>query len=200
MTEKKEMQVFNIHNLPARTNIKQVHKSIILTANLRQTMGYFFFPFMIIWTIQVIYGFINGNEPFNEGIGFNLIFVTLVLLIVSLAFWSVTLMMLWGKVEITIDEEYIRIFRGVGKIGDNRIFKLEGVYVDKKNPMKINGKNRYVLMKNKANLLSSRDLTMEQYDYLMMAIDKILEDKNQGKKFWMQGAESEDISEHLLES
>jgi len=107
---------FNEKETPNGAWIKTDFNSTIIGATTRSPIAFFLVPFMLIWSggsIGGIYGsqLINGKFDLVQSL-FGIPF-----LIGSIIFWSFALMSIWGKVELTLDNQGGKIFTGIGNIG-----------------------------------------------------------------------------------
>jgi len=107
---------FNINNTPNGTWIKKGFNHTIIGATTRSPIAFFLVPFMLVWSggsIGGIYGtqLVNGEFDLFQSL-FGIPF-----LIGSIIFWSFALMAIWGKVELTLDNQGGKIFTGIGNIG-----------------------------------------------------------------------------------
>jgi len=107
---------FNVNNTPNGTWIKTDFNNTIIGATTRSPIAFFLVPFMLIWSggsIGGIYGtqLVNGEFDLFQSL-FGIPF-----LIGSIIFWSFSLMSIWGKVELTLDNQGGKIFTGIGNVG-----------------------------------------------------------------------------------
>ena len=107
---------FDITNLVDGTWYKIEHNNTIIGATTRSPVAFFMVPFMLVWSggsLGGIYGtqLINGEfDLFQSLLGIPFI-------IGSIVFWSLALMSIWGKVELTLNNRGGKIFTGIGSIG-----------------------------------------------------------------------------------
>ncbi len=95
-------------------------------ATTRSPLAFFLAPFMVVWSggsLGGIYGmqFVSGK--------FNLILSLfgIPFLIGSIVFWGVAMMAIFGKIEVTFDQESGKIFTGIGKLGYTKRFLWKDV-------------------------------------------------------------------------
>ena len=117
---------FDIDNPPKGAWIKTEMHKIILGASTRSPIAFFLVPFMLVWSggsLGGIYGtqFIKGEFDLIMSL-FGIPFI-----IGSLIFWSLTLMAIWGKVEIVLDKNGGKTFTGIGKIGISKNFNWDDI-------------------------------------------------------------------------
>ena len=107
---------FNENDTPNGTWIKTDFNSTIIGATTRSPIAFFLVPFMLIWSGGSIGG-IYGTQLVNGEFDLFLSLFGIPFLIGSVIFWSFALMAIWGKVELTLDNQGGRIFTGIGNIG-----------------------------------------------------------------------------------
>lgn len=112
---------FSISNNPDGTWFKTEFNETIIGASTRSAAAFFLVPFMLVWSggsLGGIYGSQIKNGEFNLLISlFGIPFI-----LGSLLFWSLALMAIWGKVEITLNNKGGKIFTGIGSIGKTKHF------------------------------------------------------------------------------
>ena len=112
---------FSISNNPDGTWFKTEFNETIIGASTRSAVAFFLVPFMLVWSggsLGGIYGSQIKNGEFNLLISlFGIPFI-----LGSLLFWSLALMAIWGKVEITLNNKGGKIFTGIGSIGKTKHF------------------------------------------------------------------------------
>ena len=117
---------FDMKSPPEGTWISRDMDKLTIGATTRSPVAFFMVPFMLIWSggsIGGIYGsqLISGEfDPFMSLFG-------IPFLIGSVIFWGLTLMAIWGKVELTLDKNGGKVFTGLGTIGVSKQFKWDDV-------------------------------------------------------------------------
>jgi hypothetical protein len=117
---------FDMKSPPEGTWISRDMDKLTIGATTRSPVAFFMVPFMLIWSggsIGGIYGsqLISGEfDPFMSLFG-------IPFLIGSVIFWGLTLMAIWGKVELTLDKNGGKVFTGLGTIGVSKQFKWDEV-------------------------------------------------------------------------
>lgn len=122
----KEVDVFDIKNPPSGAWLNQDFNLLRFGATTRSYMAWFLVPFTCVWSgfsVGSIYGsqIISGHFNLIESL------LGLPFLIGSVALISYTLMMLFGKVELTLDSEGGKIFTGIGFIGRTQSFNWQEI-------------------------------------------------------------------------
>ncbi len=94
-------------------------------ATTRSPVAFFMVPFMLVWSggsLGGIYGTQIASGEFNPLLSlFGIPF-----LLGSILFWSLTLLYIWGKVEVVVGSESY-VFVGVGTIGWKRRFDWDEI-------------------------------------------------------------------------
>ncbi|MFK5983593.1 MAG: hypothetical protein QM499_11810 [Flavobacteriaceae bacterium] len=112
---------FNVNDTPNGTWIKTDFNNTIIGATTRSPIAFFLVPFMLVWSGGSIGGIYGSQLASGEFDLFQSLF-GIPFLIGSIIFWSLTLMAIWGKVELTLDNQGGKIFTGIGNIGLNKTF------------------------------------------------------------------------------
>ena len=117
---------FDLENTPKGTWYNYDGRATVIGATTRSPIAFFLVPFMIIWTggsIGGIYGSQIANGEFNLFMSlFGIPFI-----IGSIIFWSIALMAIWGKVEITFDKYGGKIFTGIDDFGITQKFNWNDI-------------------------------------------------------------------------
>lgn len=117
---------FDMKSPPKGAWITKGMNNLVIGATTRSPVAFFLVPFMIVWSggsIGGIYGtqIINGEfDAFTSLFG-------IPFLIGSIIFWSLALMAIWGKVELTLDKRGGQVFTGLGNIGLTKRFSWDEV-------------------------------------------------------------------------
>jgi len=112
---------FDISNSPKGTWTYNEYNKTIIGATTRSPIAFFLVPFMLIWSGGSLGGLYGTQIKSGEFDLFQSLF-GIPFIIGSVIFWSIALMTIWGKVELTLDNRGGKIFTGIGKIGMNKIF------------------------------------------------------------------------------
>lgn len=107
---------FDENDTPNGTWIISDFNSTIIGATTRSPIAFFLVPFMLIWSGGSIGG-IYGTQLAKGEFDLFLSLVGIPFLIGSIVFWSIALMAIWGKVELTLYNQGGKIFTGIGNIG-----------------------------------------------------------------------------------
>jgi hypothetical protein len=117
---------FDLKSPPAGAWVRNDINKIVIGATTRSPIAFFLVPFMVVWSggsIGTIYG---GQLMRGEFDAFSSLF-GIPFLLGSVVLWSLALMAIWGKVELTLDQQGGSIFTGLGQIGLTKKFSWEEV-------------------------------------------------------------------------
>lgn len=107
---------FDINNPPNGSWIITQMNETVVGATTKSPVAFFLVPFMLIWSGGSIGG-IYGTQILSGEFDLIMSLFGIPFLIGSFVFWSFALMTIWGKVELTFDNQGGKIFTGVGNIG-----------------------------------------------------------------------------------
>ena len=166
--------VFDLNQPPKGAWYKNNMQEIKLGATLRSPIAFFLVPFMLIWSggsLGGIYGTQIAKQQFSLlqslfGIPF---------LIGTIIFGSLTLMMLFGKIELTINQQGGRVFTGVGRIGKSKSFQWHEVTRIRENYVANSSNKQQAQIVIEANqpITFGLGLAPERHHYLFHALKRI---------------------------
>lgn len=167
---------FDTNNPPQGAWKNNAFNKIIIGATTRSPIAFFLVPFMLIWSggsLGGIYGsqIISGKFSLFESL-FGIPF-----LIGSIIFWSLALMAIWGKVELTLDNRGGKIFTGIGKIGINKKFlwsEISRIEEKQTNFRYPGSRGSSIILEGKKRILFGTGLKSERLYYLLRATKSIL--------------------------
>ncbi|MBJ2175876.1 hypothetical protein JBL43_16600 [Aureibaculum sp. A20] len=107
---------FDKTNVVAGTWYKTEHNDTIIGATTRSPVAIFMVPFMLVWSGGSLSG-IYGTQIIKGEFNLFLSLFGIPFIIGSIVFWGVTLMSIWGKVEVTLNNKGGKVFTGIGTIG-----------------------------------------------------------------------------------
>lgn len=114
-----------LQNPPKGAWFRKEMDRIVVGGSTRSPVAFFLVPFMFVWSgfsMGGIYGSQIIKGEFDLGMSlFGIPFV-----LGSLVFWSLALMAIWGKVEVTIGR-FSTVFVGIGSWGWTRRFEWSEV-------------------------------------------------------------------------
>lgn len=167
---------FSINATPDGTWYKNDFNNTIIGASTRSPIAFFLVPFMLVWSggsIGGIYGsqIIKGEFDLFQSL-FGIPF-----LIGSVIFWSLALMAIWGKVEVTLDNKGGKIFTGIGSIGLNKHFLRSEVSTLKESQPNLRypgSQGRALVLEGKKRISFGTGLKEERLYYVFRAIKSVM--------------------------
>lgn len=121
-----EQDTFDVNEKPSGTWLKKEFNQTVLGATTRSPIAFFMVPFMIVWSVGAIGGIYGTQIASGKFDLFSSLF-GIPFIIGALVFWSLALMSINGKVELTLSNEGGKIFTGFGKIGFKNEFKWKDI-------------------------------------------------------------------------
>lgn len=112
---------FNINNPPRGAWFEDTGNGWRLGASTRSPIAFFLVPFMCVWSGFSLGG-IYGSQIVNGEFNILLSLFGIPFLLGTLMIGSIALMSVFGKVEISIQDDAGRVFAGIGSIGWTRRF------------------------------------------------------------------------------
>ncbi|GAB3339238.1 hypothetical protein GCM10027429_25360 [Marivirga atlantica] len=176
---------FDLNNPPKGTWIRHEMNQIVIGATTRSPIAFFLVPFMVVWSggsIGGIYGsqIIKGEfDPFMSLFG-------IPFLIGSVIFWSLALMAIWGKVELSLDKHGGKVFTGLGSIGLAKKFTWDEISTvsEKQNALNYPGsRGSSILLEGKRRISFGKGVNNGRRYYLYRALKEILTKVKANKNF-----------------
>lgn len=148
---------------------------ITMGASTRSIAAAFMVPFSLIWSGGSLGGIYGSQIISGE---FNIIFTILGIpfLLGSILLWTVTLMAIWGKVEISISENGGEVFTGLGSLGLKKHFTWKEISRITERPTIMNypGKNgNAIQLVGKNSISFGTGLNESRKHYIMRALQEI---------------------------
>lgn len=144
-------------------------------ATTRTPIAFFLVPFMLVWSGFSLGG-IYGSQIISGEFSLFMSLFGIPFLLGSLIFWSVTLMAIWGKIELTFDNQGGKIFTGIGKTGLTKHFSWKDVSkIDEKtsNIRYPGNQGGLIVFEGKKRLSFGLGLNEERKYYLLQALKTI---------------------------
>jgi len=174
---------FDLNNPPKGAWIRNEMNQIVIGGTTRSPIAFFLIPFMVIWSggsLGGIYGTQLAQGKFDPlmslfGIPF---------LIGSIIFWSLALMSIWGKVELTLDKQGGRVFTGLGSIGLRKRFTWDEVSTVKEKQSNINypgNQGGSIVLEGKRRISFGMGVKESRRYYIYRALKSILYKMNVNK-------------------
>lgn len=175
---------FNIGDPPKGAWIRQGSNELIIGATTRSYMALFLVPFMIIWSGGSLGGIYGSQIMMGE---FNLMMSLfgIPFLLGSILFWSIALMTVVGKVEITLDHTDGKVFTGVGKIGYTKRFELSEIQTVRESQSSgRRGSSTYsIALEGQRRITFGTLLNESRRYYLLKVLQKVVTDKANNRNF-----------------
>jgi hypothetical protein len=176
---------FNIDEPPKGTWIHHDINRLTIGASTRSPIAFFLVPFMLVWSGGSLGG-IYGTQIFKGEFDPIMSLFGIPFIIGSIVFWSLTLMAIWGKVEITLDKTGGKTFTGVGKIGITKSFNWDELnsISEKGSNLKYPGSSgTYISIEGKRQISIGRGLTNSKRYYLYKALKSILKKRKINRNY-----------------
>ncbi|MDC1067579.1 hypothetical protein OAQ99_00315 [Candidatus Kapabacteria bacterium] len=168
---------FNIQDSPNGTWIISDYNNTTIGASTRSAIAFFLVPFMLIWSGASIGG-IYGSQIYNAKFDLLLSLFGIPFLIGSIIFWSLALMSIWGKVEITLNSQGGKIFKGIGKVGLKKRFDWADIskISEKSSHFRNSKRGTSIFFEGAKRISFGSTLNDERRYYLISAIRKTISD------------------------
>ncbi|MEQ9466388.1 MAG: hypothetical protein RLN88_03200 [Ekhidna sp.] len=176
---------FDLNNPPKGTWIRSEMNQLVIGATTRSPIAFFLVPFMVVWSggsIGGIYGtqLAKGEfDPFMSLFG-------IPFLIGSIIFWSLALMAIWGKVELTLDKHGGKTFTGLGNIGLTKKFTWDEISSVREKQSNFNypgSQGGSILLEGKRRISFGMGVKESRRYYLFRALKNILSKVKSNKNF-----------------
>jgi hypothetical protein len=176
---------FDLSNPPMGTWIRNEMNQIVIGATTRSPIAFFLVPFMVVWSggsIGGIYGtqLVNGEfDPFISLFG-------IPFLIGSIIFWSLALMTIWGKVELTLDKKGGKAFTGLGSVGLTKKFTWDEISTIREKQDNFNypgSQGGSILLEGKRRISFGMGVKENRRYYLFSALKILLSKVKANKNF-----------------
>lgn len=178
---------FNINNPPNGSWIVKDSNQILIGATTRSVFAFFLVPFMIVWS-GVSIGGIYGSQIMSGEFSVFLSLFGIPFIIGAIIFWAVTLMSIWGKVELTLDQFGGKIFTGVGIIGITKKFTWNEISTIKEVESKIINSQKQggeILLEGKKRISFGNGVSESRRYYLFRTMRILLSKVKANKNFMM---------------
>jgi hypothetical protein len=177
--------LFDINTPPKGAWVKKEMDKIIIGATTRSPIAFFLVPFMIVWSggsIGGIYGTQIAQGEFNLVMSlFGIPF-----LLGSILFWSIALLAIWGKVELTLDRTGGTIFTGIGNLGLRNKFKwdeISGIQEGKSNTKYPGSNGSNITLEGRNRISFGAGINDSRQYYIYKALKSIANKVKNKKQF-----------------
>lgn len=169
---------FDMNDIPKGAWLRQEFNGFVLGASTRHLIALFLVPFMVVWSGGSLGG-LYGTQIANGEFDLFMTLFSIPFLIGSVVFWSLTLMVIFGKIEITFDKEGGTVFTGIGKIGIKRHFiwkEISSIEEGSYNLQYPGKAGNAIVMKGKKRIRFGMGLNEERKYYLLQTLKKLHSD------------------------
>lgn len=169
---------FNISEPPKGAWYQHDFDTTTIGASTQSLAAFFLVPFMLVWSgisLGGIYGSQIIRGEFNLGSSlFGIPFI-----LGSIFFWGMTLMTIFGKIELTFNQQGGKVFTGIGKLGFTKNFEWQNIdrIIEADSKLRYPGKQgsqgKMIVFEGKKRLSFGTGLKDEREYYLLQALRKI---------------------------
>ena len=156
---------------PAGAWFREEMDRMVVGATTRSPVAFFLVPFMCVWSGGSIGG-IYGTQIAKGEFNLMLSLFGIPFLLGSILFWSLALMSIFGKVEVTIGS-LSSVFVGVGKIGWTRKFEWREVQTIREDGSTVSypgGHQGIIVMEGKSRLKFGSGLNDKRRFYVFSVL------------------------------
>ena len=166
---------FDLELPPSGTWIETDIDQTIIGASTRSPIAFFLVPFMLVWTGGSIGG-IYGTQIVSGEFDLFLSLFGIPFILGALLFWALTLMSIWGKVELTLNNTGGKVFTGIGTIGIRKEFNWDDVASIKELSYSINypgSQTGKIVIEGKKRISFGSGLNQSRTYYILRSLQKI---------------------------
>ncbi|MFD2909106.1 hypothetical protein ACFSX9_10180 [Flavobacterium ardleyense] len=167
---------FIVNNKPNGTWYKSDFNKTIIGASTRSPIAFFLVPFMLVWSGGSLGG-IYGSQITNGEFNLLLTLAGIPFIIGSIFFWSLALMAIWGKVEVSLDNKGGKVFTGISTIGITKHFLWSDVSSIKEGQANLRypgGKGVSLVLEGAKRISFGSSLKEERRYYLLRAVKSVM--------------------------
>lgn len=176
---------FDANHPPKGAWIKNGENRMVIGATTRSPMAFFLVPFMLVWSGGSIGG-IYGSQILKGEFDLFMSLFGIPFLIGSVIFWSVALMAIWGKVELTLDRNGGKVFTGIGIVGRTKKFswnEIDGVKEGASSLKYRGSQGRAICLEGKRRISFGTGVKESRRYYLLRALQGVLSNMKAKKGF-----------------
>jgi len=162
-------QPIDISNPPKGAWFHDLGSEFRFGASTRSFMALFLVPFMLVWSGGSIGG-IYGSQINSGKFDLMLSLFGIPFLLGSIFFWAITLMSIWGKVEITIRGDEGTVFSGVGHIGRRKHFKCSDITIVREELQRTQKSSYHEVILEGATRIKFGSMLNEERRYFIMEV------------------------------
>lgn len=166
----------NLDKIPKGTWVQEFNDGFEIGATTRSYVAFFLVPFMILWSggsVGSIYGtqILSGKFSLFESL-FGIPF-----LLGTIVVGGITLMMLFGKITVTVKNDEGEVFTGIGSLGIIKKFIWSEVKnITQSINLNYNNRNnqqRLIILEGKNKIMFGSFLSNENRVFMIKALRKI---------------------------
>lgn len=175
---------FDIDDTVKGTWIHSTINKTVIGASTRSPIAFFLVPFMIVWSGGSIGG-LYGPQIVSGKFNLYLSLFGIPFLLGSVIFWSLALMAIWGKVEVSLDQNGGNVFTGIGRLGLNKSFEWNEVSTVKESSSNLKypgGQGSTLVLEGQKRISFGSGLNAARRYYLLNAIKSTLSKNRWNKK------------------
>lgn len=178
----KNTRNFDINNPPKGAYINHLDDGVQIGASTRSWSALFIIPFALVWSGGSIGG-IYGTQIFTGEFDIVTSLFGIPFLLGSLFIWSMALMTIAGKVEVTLDSKGGHIFTGVGKIGKHKRFlwsEINSIREDVSISRSSKGgssTNHYISLEGQRQVRFGSELSTENRYYILKTLEELIQNR-----------------------
>ena len=171
---------FDINQVPKGAWLKQDVEITKIGATTRSPIAFFLVPFMLVWSGGSLGG-IYGSQIEDGELDVMMSLFGIPFVIGSIIFWALTLMAIWGKVEVTLTNGGGKVFTGIGPIGLTKQFSLDEIsrVTEKTSNIKYPGsQGAAIVLEGKKRISFGTGLREARRYYLYKTLKVLIEKSN----------------------
>jgi len=167
---------FNITTPPKGAWYKENDDQIIIGASTKRVLvSILFVPFLTLWSFAVVFG-TYGSQIINREFSLLISIVGIPFLIMTVAGWANALMLMDGRVEITMNSEGGQVFRGTRFFGTTKDFlwsEVDEIYESDTNLNFPGSTHGYIQIVGASRIRFGRILSDERKYYMVKALNEL---------------------------
>ena len=177
-----------LDNPPSGAWLRREADKVVVGVSTRSPAAFFLVPFMCVWSgvsLGGIYGTQIMKGQFNWGMSlFGIPFV-----LGSVLFWSLALMAICGKVEVTLGDNS-SVFTGVGPLGWRRRFDwsaVQSIREESAGTGRNGGSQMAVILEGAERVKVAAGVSEKRRYFLLTALKAQLAERGGKRKKWVMG-------------
>lgn len=173
----------DIHKVipPPDTYIRNHAGQLVFGAHIRSVFGYILMAFIIPPT-PIFIGAIYGTQIWKGEFSLKLSLIGLLFVATLALFWCIALVLVFGKIEITLNKDGGEVFTGYKTIGITERFQWQQIRRLElvRKPYQYPKRGGYVLLAGRKNIAFGGSLTEQQMDFMFEICKKVFESVKAG--------------------